>query len=125
MKRILLVMPLFLLMSGCGFQGAKTSEASAQALIHVDSDYRVVTVEPARYQIGIALTDANPYHVQNYVHLHLDTQVTRTVYGDNGWVRYEHLTPQSFLATVVPGAIIHVRGGRDWDNTIVAKKISY
>lgn len=108
--------------TGCGAIDASKNVAENSSIINVNSKYRVVSVEPGMYQFGVALLDANPYHIQNYVHIRIDTKISQRVYT-NGGAYDRMLSPTQIFNVVQPGTIIHVKGGRDWDNTIVAKKI--
>lgn len=110
-------------MSSCGAPTSQLDTAShASALFTVNSQYRIVTSESYDNQFGIALIDANPNVIQNYLHIRIDTRISQRVYTAGG--AYDRqISPSNIFSYLSPGQIIRVEAGRDWDNTLVAYKI--
>lgn len=124
MKKLAMLLALATVsFAGCGAPAAQNSTESApQSLFVVKSQYRIVTNEAWDNQFGIALVDANPTVIQNYLHIRIDTRISKRVYTSNG-AYDQQIAPSSIFAHLQPGQIVRVEAGRDWDNTLVAYKI--
>lgn len=66
MKKLCLALAATALtLSGCGAVESQQNDSATEQLIIVNSNYRVVEIDHANFRVGIALTDANPFHRQN------------------------------------------------------------
>lgn len=96
--------------------------AAAQILL-VTGKYRVVDVDQENYRVGVALEDADPDVVQNWVYIQINTKIVRRIYRGDGWKKDVEVSPTDFFKVVKKGTLMKVHGGRDWDGSINAKKI--
>lgn len=102
--------------------GLQSPRASAQLLL-VNGKYRIVKLDKANQRVGVALPDANPHRVQNWVYLQANTKITVQLTRRGGWHKQEHLSYDGFFDTAKPGELMRVHGGRRWDGGITARKI--
>lgn len=113
-----LALPLIALAFLLVFAGA----AQAQ-LLTVTGEYRVVEVDKAGMKFGVALRDANPDVVQNWVHVKPDAKIVQRQFLPNRAFRDENMTVNGFFDFIQKGTKLRVHGGRDWDKSIHADKI--
>jgi len=95
------------------------SQADAQLLL-VTGEYYVTELRPNRNQIGIALSKGDD--TRNWVNVRGDTKIIRRKWTGHAFVD-QALNSDQLFAVLHPGMKFKVSGGRDWDQTIVAKKI--
>lgn len=93
--------------------------ASAQLLL-VTGEYYVTELRPNKYQIGIALNKGDD--TRNWVNVKDDTKINLRKWHGGGFTDVQINRDQLFRV-LHPGSKFKVTGGRDWDQTIVAKKI--
>lgn len=94
----------------------------AQMLL-VTGDYRVTDVDQSEQRIGIALREDDPNERQNWVYIRPDTKINVRRSLSGGAFRDDLVTFQEAWSVIRKGSKLRVHGGRDWDGTIVAKKI--
>lgn len=92
-------------------------------LLLVTGEYRVTEVDPAKDQFGVALRDADPNVTQNWVHIDKETTLVVRDYQGDGTFKDITVQGEEAFKYLAPGKKLRVHGGRDWDNSIVAKKI--
>ena len=109
---------LLLLLIACLVVGP----ASAQILM-VTGDYRVVDTDRGEHRIGIALREDDPNVRQNWVYVDEKTEVVVRKYVGGGAFRDQKMTADQAWPLLKKGRKVRVHGGRDWDGSIVAKKI--
>lgn len=98
--------------------------APAQAqLLSVTGEYRIVQVDRGKQQVGVALREANPDKVQNWIHIKPDTKIVKRNFFKNGTFKDEVWTFNGFFDYAKKGTMLRVEGGRDWDKSIHARKI--
>jgi hypothetical protein len=89
----------------------------------VTGKYRVVEIDKENHRLGVALHEADPGKVQNWVYIDLGTVIVRRIHGDDGWKKDVEVSPTDLFTVVKKGDLMQVHGGRDWDGSINAKKI--
>lgn len=99
-----------------------TLPAVAQILL-VTGDYRVTDVDKANQRFGVALREDNPNERQNWVTVTPDTVINVRHHLGGGAFRDEIVTFNGVWSVLKKGRKLKIHGGRDWDGTIVAKKI--
>lgn len=101
-----------------------TGPAAAQ-LLHVDSDYRIVSVDTAQERIGVALPNASPNVRQNWLYVGPDTRGSLRQYLGNGTFRDREIRGEQIISAAEHhrGDLLKVYGGRDWDGSIDAHTV--
>ena len=120
-KSIQLLLAAFILVGGASlFQ----QPAEAQ-LIKVDSKYRIVTVDVPGQRIGVALPDANPKERQSWVYIKPSTEASMRKYYGDGFFKDEKMSFNGIFnaAEQRVGKMFRIKGGRDFDGSINAKKV--
>lgn len=92
-------------------------------LLMVTGEYRVVETDRPEHRIGIALREDDPSVRQNWVYVDLDTQISQRQSIGGGAYRDVQLGRDQMWNLMTKGRKFRVHGGRDWNGTIVAKKI--
>lgn len=114
-KKYAFILCLFFLLLGL---------APAQAqLVIVTGEYRVTEVDRTGQRVGVALRDANPNKRQNWVYISPETKIVQRRFLSGGVFRDEQMGFNGFFDYVRKGTKFRVEGGRDWDNSIHAKKL--
>ena len=109
---------LLLLMSATVL--VQTLPARAQ-LVNVTDDYYVTELRADKNKIGVAVGKTRD--TRNWVKVDGNTRVARRVWVTRHSYRDEVISQAAMWKFLKPGKRIKVSGGRDWDQTIVAKKI--
>jgi hypothetical protein len=104
--------------------GGTSLPAEAQ-LLKVDSKYRIVTVDRPGQRIGVALPDANPKERQSWVYIKPHTQASMRKYYGDGFFKDEKMSFNGIFNAAEQriGKVFRVKGGRDFDKSINAKKV--
>jgi hypothetical protein len=99
------------------------SQLAQAQLLYVTGDYVVTEQVRSRERIGVALQDANNGgKTQNWLWLKPETKVVlRHWTGSTFWD--EELSYERAWQVLTPGRKFRLHAGRDWDGTLVAKKI--
>src|SRR5262249_13773524 len=97
--------------------------ARAQVL-HVDSNYRIVTLKPDEHGFDIQLvSETNHNDAQNWVYFKVETVIYQEIIRNDGSRKVFEVSPKKFFQIAKVGDIVRVDGGRDWDMSIAAYKI--
>ena len=98
---------------------------AAAQLLHVDSDYRIVSVDAAQERIGVALPNASPTVRQNWLYIGPDTRGSVRQYLGNGTFRDREIRGEQIISAAEHhrGELFKVYGGRDWDGSIDAHSV--
>ena len=98
---------------------ARPTPVSAQ-LVVVNKDYVVTELRPGKMQIGVAETKGAD--TRNWVCLKSTTRVNMRTWDGHRFID-KRIPPADVFRYLHPGRRFKVEGGRDWDQTVVAKKI--
>lgn len=98
----------------------QTLPARAQ-LVTVTEDYYVTEVRADKKKIGVAAGKTR--ETRNWVKVDGNTRVARRVWVTRHSYRDEVISLPAMWKLLKPGKRIKVSGGRDWDQTVVARKI--
>lgn len=98
-----------------------TAPSSAQ-LVLVDNQYYVTELRPGKDVFGVALHRGE--YTKNWVHVRYDTKVSvRHWLSRARGFRDQIISPRSIFNYLRLGSRIRVQGGRDWDGSVVARRI--
>lgn len=106
--------------------GVGLSQQTAEAqLIKVESSYRIVTVDRPGQRIGVALPDADPKERQSWVYIKPHTEASMRKYYGDGFFKDEKMSFNGIFDACDQrvGKLFKVKGGRDFDGSINAKKV--
>ena len=118
MRRFYSIIWMALLLMGAVW----TAPAEAQ-LLTVTGDYRITDVDKANQRVGIAIREDDPNRRQNWLYIRPDTHINVRRQVGRGAFRDEQVSWEGAWSVLKKGRKIRIHGGRDWDGTIVAKKI--
>lgn len=116
------------LMLGLGLITGATmvsSERVEAAIVNVESQYRIISVDRAEKRIGVALADAPAGERQAWVYIKPETRSSMRKSIGNGMFRDQSMNTKSVLDAAEGriGGLMKIKGGRDFDGSIDAKKI--
>jgi hypothetical protein len=101
-------------------QWMRSTPAAAQ-LVTVNEEYTVTELRQDKNKIGVSAGRSRG--TRNWIKVNGDTRVAKRVWVTRHSYRDEVLTHSQMWKMLRPGTRIKVAGGRDWDQTVVAKKI--
>lgn len=113
------LLPMILLLVSMGFL-VHAIPAQAQ-LVTVNEEYYVTELRMDKNKIGVAV--GRTRETRNWVRVDGNTRVARRVWVTKHSYRDEVIAQPAMWKLLKPGKRIKVQGGRDWDQTVVARKI--
>ncbi|MFA5504590.1 MAG: hypothetical protein WC314_03090 [Vulcanimicrobiota bacterium] len=120
-KLLQFLMIAAVLVGVCGL----TREPAEAQILKVNSKYRIVTVDRPGQRIGVALPKADPRVRQSWVYIRPDTASSMQKHYGNGYYKNHQLSFNEIFSTAEQrvGQFMSVKGGRDFDGSINAKKV--
>ncbi|MBI3927396.1 MAG: hypothetical protein HY319_17795 [Armatimonadetes bacterium] len=100
-----------------------TGPAFAQLMV-INGDYRVVMLDKPNQRLGVALREDDPDVRQNWLYVKPNTEILVRVRRADGSVLEERPDYDRFYGLVRKGDVLQVHGGRDWDGSLDAKRVT-
>ena len=95
-------------------------QGSWAQIVLVDNRYYVTEVRPDHNRIGIS--EGRDFRTRTWVDVEPRTRISTSLHRGR-YLREINLSRREMFDRLKPGMRIHVNGGRDWDQHIVAKRI--
>lgn len=92
-------------------------------LLSINSQYRIVNLQPNNHGCGVALPHDNPSVEQNFMFFTLDTKVNLEIVRADGSRKTFPASLDKFWKLVRVGDLVKVKAERAWDGQIQADEI--